>query len=76
MAIIVLLVGHYRATIVLQLWHSLLHIYGSLWGHGIVIVLQLNDRYGATTKPLIKYYQFTIHIKLEFVYLKLDPNAT
>jgi len=30
----------------------------------------------ATMGPLIKYYQFPIHIKCEFLDFKLNPNAT
>ncbi len=55
---------------------SLIVIYVSLGSHGIGIVLQLDGHYGAITQPLIKYYQFTIHIKCKFVDLKLNPNVT
>jgi hypothetical protein len=50
--------------------------YMPLQGHNVGTILQLDGHYGVTTWPLlIKYYQFTIHIKCEFVNLKLDPNA-
>ncbi len=47
-----------------------------LQGHNISIFLQLDGHYGVNTWSLIKYYQFTIHIKCEFVDFKLDPNVT
>jgi hypothetical protein len=50
--------------------------YVPLWGHNIGTILQLDGYYSATIWPLIKYYQFAIHIKCEFVNSKLDPNAT
>jgi hypothetical protein len=75
---IVLLVTHYCATT--KLWphgcHYLLHIYVPPWGQSVGIVFQLDGYYGATTWPLIKCYQFIIHINSEFVNLKLDPNVT
>jgi len=62
------LIGHMNATSC--------YIYMCLWGHNIDIVLQLDGCYNAPIWPLIKYYWFTIHIKNEFVDLKLDPSAT
>jgi len=50
--------------------------YVLLWNYSIGIILRLDGYYGAITWPLIKYYQFIIHIKCEFIDLKLDPNAT
>jgi len=70
---------HYSTTIVPQLcyyvatWMPLVATNVPLWGHNIGIVLQLNGHCNAIMWPLIKYYQFTIHIKCEFVDLKLDP---
>jgi hypothetical protein len=49
--------------------------YVPLWGHNIGTVLQLDDHYDAITWPLIKNYQFNIHMKCEFVDLKWDPNV-
>jgi hypothetical protein len=56
-----------------RMW--LIVIYVSLQNHSIGIVLQLDGHYGAITLPLIKYYQFIIHIKCKLVDLKLDPNV-
>ncbi len=50
--------------------------YVPLRGHNIGIVLQMNGHYSVTTWPSIKYCIFTIHIKCEYVDLKLDPGAT
>jgi hypothetical protein len=55
---------------------SLIVTYVPLWGHNIDIILQLNGHYDATTWPLIKYYQFNVHIKCESIDLKLYPSAT
>jgi hypothetical protein len=38
--------------------------------------MQLIGHYVVTKCLLIKYYQFNIPIKCEFVNLKLDPNVT
>jgi hypothetical protein len=70
-SLFVQLVGHYVATIM-----PLVVTYVPLWSYSIGIVLWLDGSYGAITWPLIKYYQFTIHIMCEFVDLKLDPNVT
>ncbi len=77
MATIVLLIVHYFVTTSMPLCGHLdaINCYICVtMGPSIGIVLQLDDHCGATTWPLIKYYQFTTHIKCEFVDLKCYIN--